>query len=237
MVWPAHGTLTAKEILGMEPDELKTRLDGAATKDDLTKATSAIEQQGNALSEIRTMLNKLTAPPPPEPDPATEADANDPTTQILTDPSGFVGRQTAGLAEQAAETRADVLEMRARTKYPQVFAKWGDQLLETARKFSASQRAQQGFWEFHLRTFTGDKLLKGEIEAGSYPSLVGSSSFAPNSGNSDSDPNKGFSPDQVAFFKEHGVPLDRAAKIKNLVIDNGESITLEAFKNSEVAHA
>jgi hypothetical protein len=236
MAWPNRGTLTAKEILGMEPDELKAKLDSAVTKDDMSKTTSTLEEQGNALSEIRAMLNKLTAPPDPEPDPILEADANDPTTQILADPTGFVGRQTAGLAATAAETRADVLEMRARSKYPQVFAKWGDQLMESAKRFSAAQRSQEGFWDFHIRTFSGDKLLKGEIESGSYPSLVGSSSFAPNTGTGDSDPNKGFSPDQVAFFKEHNVPLDRAAKIKNLVIDNGEHINLKDYKD-EVANA
>ena len=61
MAWPNRGTLTAKEILGMEPDELKSKLDSAVTKDDLTKATSTIEQQGNALSEIRALLDKLTS--------------------------------------------------------------------------------------------------------------------------------------------------------------------------------
>jgi hypothetical protein len=236
MAWPNRGSLSAKEILGMEPDELKAKLESAVTKDDLSKTTSTLEQQGNALSEIRAMLDKLTAPPPPEPDPNLEADANDPTTQILSDPTGFVGRQTAGIAATAAQARADVLEMRARQTYSGAFAKYGEAIMEAANRFPVAARAQDGFWNSHIRMILGDKFVKGEIEPGSYPSLVGSSSFAPNTGASDADPNQGFSPDQVAFFKERGVPLERAAKIKKLVIDNGEHINLRDYKE-EVAHA
>jgi len=231
MAWPGNrGQLSAKEILGMEPDELKTKLDSAVTRDDLASTTAKLEEQGSALSEIRSMLASLTAKPAPEPDPNIKLDADDPTTQVLTDPAGFVQRQTANIGETALQARADVLEMRARQEYPGAFAKYGEALMQAANNFPVSARAQASFWSAHIRMVVGDKFIKGEIESGSYPSLVGSSSFAPNSPGSDNDPNKGFTPDMAAFFKERNVPLEQAAKIKKLMSENGEPISIENYK-------
>jgi hypothetical protein len=229
MAWSQRGQVSAKEILGMEPDELKSKLESSATKEDLTKLNTEFESQKGTLSEIQAMLKKLTAPEPPAPDPNVKLDADDPTTQILTDPAGFINRQTAGTQQVAAQARADVLEMRARQKYAGIFQKYGDDVMEKAQQFSLAQRAQDGFWDFHIRTFTGEKFLRGEVEPGSYPSLVGSSSFAPNSSGDVDDPNKGFSPDMAAFFKERNVPLDRAAKIQKLM-EGGEQIDLKNYK-------
>ena len=230
MAWPGNkGSMSAKEILGMEPDELKTRLDSSATKEDVTAQNAKLEEHGTALSEIRAMLAKLTSPPPPEPDPNISADLNDPTTQILTDPSGFINRQTQGTQAIALQARADVLEMRARSEYPGAFAKFGETLMQSAKNFPVSARAQENFWSSHIRMVMGDKLVKGELESGSYPSLMGSSSFSPNSQN-DSDPNRGFSPDMAKFFKDRNIPLDKAEKIKRLMSDNGEGINMENYK-------
>jgi hypothetical protein len=228
MAW-RQGQLTAKEILGMEADELKTKLDGAASKEDLKNINTAVEEQKSTLASIQASLAKLTAPEPPPPDPNLKLDADDPTTQILTDPAGYINRATAGTQQVAAQARADVLEMRARSKYAGVFAKYGDDLMAKATNFSLAQRAQEGFWDFHVRSYTGEKVLSGEVDSGSYPSLVGSSSFAPNVHGEHTDPNKGFSPEQAAFFKERNVPLDKAAAIQKLM-SGGEQIDLKNYK-------
>lgn len=229
--------LTAEEILGMKPDELKTKLDGSASKDDVTKLNTAIETQASTLSEIQKALQKLTAPPPAEPDPQVTADANDPTTQILTDPHGFINRQTASIQATALQTQAQLNELQARDKYGAVFQKYGQDLSAKAQNFSIAQRAQPGFWDFHIRSIVGEKVLNGDIDAGTYPSLMGSSSVSPNMGNEPNDPNKGFSSDMATFFKERGVPLEKAARIKDLMHRDGEPINLENYRGVKVGHA
>ena len=235
MAWPQK-TLTAKEILGMETDEFQTKLNSAASKEDLGKINSAVESQNQTLAEIRASLAKLTAPPPPDPDPNIAADQNDPTTQVLTDPSGFVNRQTAPIAAAAMQTQADLNEMRARQKYANHFAQFGDELMTKAANYNVAQRSQAGFWDFHIRTVLGDKVLEGKIDSGSYPSLVGSSSFAPNTGEI-RDQNMGFSADEVAFYKDRNVPLTDAANIRDLMHRDGEFIDLAKYKGVKVANA
>ena len=233
-VWSGK-QLSAEDILGMKPEDLKTKLESAATKADLEEFKAKQTEQTNSLTAIQAALAKLTTPPPPDPDPNIKADVDDPTTQILTDPAGYINRQTAEVANTALQARADVLEMRARSAYSGAFAKYGQELTESAARFSLAQRAQDGFWDYHVRTFTGDKFLKGDLQQGSYPSMIGSSSFAPSNGVSDNDPNKGFIPDQVEFFKDHKVPLDKAAALKKM-LDGGEPISLDTYKRM-VGHA
>jgi hypothetical protein len=222
--------MSAEEILGMKPEDLRSKLDSSATKDDLTGVNTKLGEFETSLSSIQTMLSKLTSKPE-TPDPTLEADLNDPTTQMLTDPSGYVSRQTQGIANTAAAARADINEMRARNKYPGAFAKYGDELVTTAKNFSLAQRAGENFWDFHIETITGRKVLKGEIESGSYPSLMGSSSFAPNSSGNENDPNKGLDPQIAAFLKDRGVPLDKAAMVKQAQ-DNGEPVDINTYRKA-----
>lgn len=228
MAWN-RGQMSAEEILGMKPEDLKAKLDSAVTKEDLTATQTKIEEQAGALAKIQEMLAKLTTPTP-EPDPVVVADSEDPTTQMLTDPQGFISRSTKGIAETASQARADILEMRARNAYARAFAKYGKELMEGAKSFSLAQRAQDGFWDFHIRTFMGDKYIKGETGSGSYPSLLGSSTISSTHMEDPDDPNKGFNPEVASFLKERGVPLEKAAKIKLLMADQGEPISLASYK-------
>jgi hypothetical protein len=229
MAWNSGRQMTAEEILGMKPEDLRSKLDSSVTKDDLTAISTKQEEFGTTLSAIQASLAALTRKPE-TPDPTLEADLNDPTTQMLTDPAGYVTRQTQGIANTASATRADLNEMRARQAYPAAFNKYNDELTTGANKFSLDQRANPSFWDFHIRTFMGDKYIKGETQ-GSYPSLVGSSSFAPNAQGDPSDPNKGFDPQVAAFLKERGVPLDKAAILqKNF--ENGEPVSIDTYKKA-----
>lgn len=224
MAWNNGKQMTAEEILGMKPEDMKARLDSAVTKEDLAAATAKIEEQASTLSELKQMLSNLTSKPIPEP----KTEEIDPTVDIITDPTGFVTRHTQGLTNQAAKIGADVQEMRARQKYGAAFSKYGDDLMKSASAFSAEQRAGDNFWDWHLRTFLGDKYIKGETGSESYPSLIGSSSFAPNS--SDPDSASKLSADEQKFFKEHNVKADDASWIKKHMVENGEPISLEAWK-------
>lgn len=235
MAWGNNRTVSAEDILGMKPEDLKTKLDSAASKDDLKAINDSTEALRGSLSEIQAALAKLTAPPPAEPDPTIVADQNDPTTQMLTDPAGFIGRQTAGTQQIALEAKANILEMRARQANPGIFQKYGQQIMETAGKFPLQQRSQEGFWDFHLRTYLGDKLMKGELESGSYPSLMGGSSFAPNATGEVNDPNKGFDPQVAEYLKGRNIPLDKAAAITEIMVKNGDPIDIQRYTEAKKA--
>ncbi len=223
--------LTAEQILGMSTDEFKTKMDGAASKTDVTSLQSKVEETNTALSQIQASLAKLTAPRE-VPNPQTELDLNDPTTAMLTDPGGFINRQTMGMQATALSAKADVQEMRARQKYAGVFAKYGNELMETAKHFNVQARAMDGFWDQHIASFTGNKFLKGEMDSGSYPSLLGSSSVAASGsmGGEVNDPNFGFTPGQVQYFKDRGIPLEEAAGLRDLMHRDGEPIDIENYR-------
>ena len=220
----------------METTEFQAKLDGAASKEDVTKLNSAVEETKGMLTAMQESLAKLTSPPPPPPDPNIQLDANDPTTQLLTDPSGFVNRQTAGLQTTALQTQADLNEMRARQKYAGVFAKYGDELMQKAQSFNLQARAQSGFWDFHVQTVIGQKTLSGGIEPETYPSLIGTGSGHVNASGEQRDPNMGIDPSVASWLKDHNVPIDSAAKIIQMQKD-GSEISLANYKNVKVGHA
>ncbi len=234
MVW-AGKQLTAKEILGMEPTELQTKLDGAASKDDVSKLNTAVEAQKDTLAAIQASLAKLTTPPD-VPDPQAALDQNDPTTQVLTDPAGFVNRQTAPIQQAALQAQANINEMRARQANPGVFQKYGDALMEALKRFPLAAQAQTGFWDSHIRMVLGDKFIKGEIEEGSYPSLIGGSSFGPNPTGETKDPNMGINPEIAAWLKDRNVPIESAARLMQMQQD-GSEINLANYKGVKIGHA
>lgn len=215
-----------EKIIGMKPEELKARLDSSVTKDDLTAATKDIGEMKSGLEAIKEALAKLTAP---KETPVIEP--GDPTTEVLTDPAGFINKHTKPIVDANTETRAQVQEMRARQnpKFSNIFVQFGDELVANASKFPASNRAQDGFWEWNIRTFLGDKYIKGDLQNADYPSLIGTSTVAPNPDGSSNDPNKGFKPEMAQWLKDRNVPLDKAAKIQSLM-SNGEQLTLTAVK-------
>ena len=216
-----------EDILGMSQDDFKKKLESSATKEDVDAIKSTVE---GSLSEIRQALSNLTTP---KPEPVVESTPDDDVTGIITDPKGFIQKETAGLKASNLQTQADLQEMRARQNpmFANVFAQYGGELTQLAAKMPLESRAGQGFWEWHIRTFLGDKFVRGELKSQSYPSLIGSSSVLPNpDGGLPDDPNKGFTSEQAAFFKEHNVPLDSAAKIDRIMRRDGNPLTLEAYK-------
>jgi hypothetical protein len=223
-----RGTVSAEEILGMKPEDLRSRLDAAATKDDVTAAvTAANEETKNTLAALQESIAKLSAPASPV---RTTEEPLDPTTAILTDPNAYIREQTAGVNETALSARADVQEMRARQSYGGIFAKYGEDLMKTAANFSLEQRSKPGFWDFHIRSFMGDKYIKGDTE-GSYPSTLGAGSFT--SGiTPPEDANKGLDPQVAAFLKERGVPLDKAALLNKTMIKDGEPVNIDTYRKA-----
>lgn len=217
-----------EELIGMKPEELKAKLESAASKEDLKALQTQNETLSGSLNEIKEALAKLTAPPPV----VEEPDTTDPRDAMLLDPQGFVSKQTQPLAKQQAETQASLNELRARQnpEYANIFSQYGNEISTLANKFTPEQRAQPGFYDWHIKTFLGHKMITREIKPDAYPSLLGSSSVGPNDGDLDRDPNKGFDAEVAGFLKNRGVDLDKASRIHKLMNKDGEPITLQNYK-------
>lgn len=213
---------TAEELIGMKPEELKAKLDGAASKADLEAITAAQTETKSTLQSIKDSLAALTTP---KIETQVDPNADDPAAvRLLADPDKFVDGKLKTVADASQETAAMVQEMRARQAYGPAFAQFGADLVNYAKNFTAAQRAQSNFWDFAVRTVIGDKAVKGEIK-GSYPSLLGPSSVAPRSTDGEGSPEQELGPEMSAWFKSRGVPLDKALKIRNLMHRDGEPIS------------
>lgn len=216
------------------------KIESAATKEDVTQLSAdlkkQVEEQGaSLLSKLQESLAALKPPAPaPVPDPIAEADAADPNLSLLSDPVGFINRTTQGTQAVALQARADVEEMRARQQYPGVFQRFGKELLDTAARFNLNARAMQGFWQQHIQSFTGEKVLKGEFDAGSYPSLLGNSVVPGVStmGSEQKDPNFGFTPDQAKYFRDRypDKSLGEFAAIRDMMHRDEEPIDIAKYK-------
>lgn len=221
-----------EKIIGMKPDELKIKLESAVTKDDLKNAVAPIEEFKGQLAAITDSLKKLTTPKEPEvtPDP----DADNPVVKMLTDPAAFVASVTKPEREAGLRTQAQLGEMRARSTYSGVFNQYNDDLLKNAAKFSLEQQAQPGFWDWQIRLLLGDKAINGKIEPNKFPSLLTSSNVGPRGDSAE--PGSTLSPEMAAWLKGRGVPLEKAEKIRNLMIRDGEPITHANYFGSAKAN-
>lgn len=217
-----------KELIGMDPEELKSKLDSSATKEDINGIRDQVTQFNSGLSELKAQLATLTTP---KPAPVVE-DPTDPTTGLLLDPKGFIGKETQGIKDAQIQTQAQLQEMRARQNpaLDNAFKKYGTELVALAEKYPIQQRAQPGFWEWHTRTFLGDKMLTGKIDRDSYPSLIGSSTIGPGSEGKDTDPNMGFGSEVANWLRDRNVPLTKAARISQIMEKNGDPISLSNYK-------
>jgi hypothetical protein len=223
-----HGQeVNPEALIGMKPEDLKAKLEAAASKEDLKAATDAIEAQKGTLASIQESLKALTTPKPAAADPA---DQPDPAVAVLTDPAKFVSDATAPLTARQNQTQADLEEMKARARYSNHFSQFGEELMKVAKeKYTIAQRAQPNFWDFLMQNFVGAKVISGEIKPGNYPSLLGSSAHGPRADGSNSDPNMGFSDDMASWLKGR-MPLEQARKIFDLTVRDGEPMTLANYK-------
>ena len=229
MAWP--GQMKAEDILGMTPEEFKTKLNSAPSKADLDATNTSVGEVKTQLAQVLEALKGIRTTPEPK---IEEPVVTDPMVDILTDPDGTINKKLKPLQDAQAETQAQVMEMRARQnpQFAGVFSQYGDELVQLAAKAPAAQRANPSFWEWHIRAVLGDKYVKGELKTTSYPTLIGTSTSGVDvSGGDSKDPNKGFKPEVANFLKDRNVPLDAAAKLQRLM-DDGEPITLANYKGS-----
>ena len=222
MAWPT--TPKAEDLLGMSKEDLKTKLDSAATKDDLKAIADAQGKTDGTLAAIQESLKALTTPKPPEKPP--EGNDDDPTVRVLTDPDKYIADRTKDIRDTSLKTQAQIQEMRARQdpNFSGVFAKYGKELTEAAARFPISSQAQDNFWAYHIRAFLGDKVVKGELRNENFPSLLGESSVGPRRDGTP-DPDHGLNPEVAAFLRARNVPSDKAARINQLMHVDGEPIS------------
>lgn len=227
MAW--NKQLTAEEILGMKPEDLKAKLDSAASKDDVTAAKTAVEEVKGTLEAIKASLAALTTPK--EPVLENNNDDSDPAVKMLSDPKKFVADETKAIKDSQLRTDVSLNEMRARQNpsLAPAFREYGKEIMAMAEKISLEQRAHPGFWEWHIRTVIGDKMIKGELKQG-YPSLLGTGSGPRGEGGDADDPNFGFDPDMAQFFKNRGKNLKDMAFLRDRMTKDGDTLTESAWK-------
>jgi hypothetical protein len=220
---------TTEELLGMSKEDLVKKLEAAATKDDLTTALKPVEELRGTLDTIKASLAALTTPK--ETPPENNNDDSDPAVRMLSDPNKFVTDATKDLRNASLETKAQLNEMRARQNpsLAPAFREYGKEIMGMAEKISLEQRAHPGFWEWHIRTVIGDKMIKGELKQG-YPSLLGTGSGPRGESGDSDDPNFGFDPDMAAFFKNRGKNLKDMAFLRDNVQRDGELLTQSSWK-------
>lgn len=231
MPWPK--TPTAEEILGMSAEELKTKLGGAASKEDLTAALKPFEAQASSIEEIKKSLAALTTSretPPPV------VDDTDPAVSMLSNPKGFVADETKGLRQSQLETQAALSEIQARQnpEFAGIFRQYGTEIDGLVAKVPLATRATPNFWQSCMRQFIGDKFVRGEIRQNNFPSLLGSSSVVRGADGNADDPNFGFSQDMIDFFKGRGKnqkQIKDLAFIRDRMQRDGETISSEAWQN------
>jgi hypothetical protein len=221
-----------EDVLGMSQEDFKKKLESAASKEDLetlkneigASFTSSVEQLKAELAKITT---RPADPPPPPPD------DDDPTTAVLTDPNGFIDKRTKPLNDALLMSNARLEEMRARQdpKFARIFGKYGADLVAAAEKMPLQQRGAPNFWEWMIKSYVGDKMLKGEIQPESYPTLIGTSSVGPDVSSEGDDPNKGMDPEVAAWLKNRGMKMEDAAKINKIMGKNGDPISLANYKS------
>lgn len=217
---------------GVDPlAELRTKVDGAATKADVSGLETKVT---GALSEMKTLLEGLR---PKEPVADPNSPDNDPAVQSLLDPAKFVRDQMKPFTDSQAATQAAMQEMRARQnpKWAPYFSKFGDALVQSAQAFPIENRGADGFWAWHIMTFTGGKVVSGELKT-EYPQLLGTSTVGVGEGGNVKDPNMGMNPAVAKWLTDHNVPLEGAARAAHL-IDKGEQVTIESYKNVQLGNA
>ena len=220
-----------KDMIGMEPEELKQRLDSSASKSDL----DGIKQQfSSGLEELKASLASLSASIP-KPVPVVE-DPNDATTKLLLDPKGTIREETKTLRDAQIQTQAQLEEIKARQNPTLVkaFNQFGKEISEMANKVPLEQRAQPGFWEWMTSTIVGKKMLNGQIDRDSYPSLIGSSTVGSDPSAPEKDPNFGFDPEVASWLKNRNIPLAKAARIDQIMRKNGDPISMANYKADKV---
>lgn len=209
----------------MKAEDLKTKLDkidSSATKEDV----DALKKEfSTGLEGIKASLAALTTPREPEP----VIEPGDPAVDMLSDPKKFVKNETDDIRKSQLENTARLEEMRARQnpKFAPIFRQYGAEIDALVAKVPLSTRAMPNYWESSLRMFIGDKMMKGEVREG-FPSLLGSSSLGPDADGNENDPNFGFEPEMARFFKERGRDLSKMRKLSDLMVRDGETLTIQA---------
>jgi hypothetical protein len=231
MAWNKGQTVNAEEILGMKPEDLKTKLEKAATKEDIGAAIEAgITPFKTQFEELKAQIMSLSQPKPIESEPI------DPNLEALTDPQKFLNDRLTPLAQANLETQAQLNEMRARNnpRFSEVFRQFGDELTRSAlEKFTPQVRASQNFWDMHVKNILGDKILSGALKPTSFPSLLGSSSGAGGSmgeGNTEREYAE-VDPEVAQHLKERGIKSERVKYISGLM-KNGKITATSEAKNA-----
>ena len=143
----AFGKTEPKEIIGMEPDELKAKLD----KIDAFEARfGAIEAQTKTgFDGILSRLDGMK--PKAEPTPVV-----DPDISFLENPSASLDARLHPLSQQTTDNTIMLRHRDARERFPKDFERWGNEIVSVMKDASPEQQMNPKSWEMAVKIVRGE---------------------------------------------------------------------------------
>jgi hypothetical protein len=142
----AFGKPDPKEIIGMEPDELKSKLGKIDSLSTDLEGLKSGQQKVN--DTLQSLLEKLT----PKVDPKPKEDPPD----FADDPDAAM---TARLNPLLSQTMANTIALQhraARESWPKDFDRWGTEIVQKMSELSADQQADGRVWKAMVLMVRGD---------------------------------------------------------------------------------
>lgn len=141
MAWGSSEKVDAKEIIGMTPDELSTRLGKIDALD--AKVAEFSSRQAKDSENLTAILQRLEESAKPKP----AAESADPNLDFLTDPTTAVDARLAPIQRQTAENTVMLQHRTARETYPLDFTRWGTEIVTKMGELSLAQQSDPRVWQ------------------------------------------------------------------------------------------
>jgi|ERR1700734_1695112 len=152
----AWGKADAKEIIGMEPDELRASLDKVGALE--TQFATFAEGQTKTTETLNTLMQKFEEASKPKPKP----DTGDADLAFLAAPDETLRNRLDPLSRQTTDNTIMLQHRTARELYPKDFEKRGTEIVQRMGKLSAQQQCDPQCWTAMVMMVRGEHA--GDLE-------------------------------------------------------------------------
>lgn len=149
----AWGKTDAKELLGMEPEELSNKLGKIDSIDN--RFAEAQTRTDERFNQLFAKIDELKPKAPPKPD-------IDPDLAFLERPTESLDERLAPYQQQSQDTRIMLEHRNARERFPNDFDRWGNEIVAVMNDAAPGQRVNPSSWEMAVMVVRGRHA--GEIE-------------------------------------------------------------------------
>jgi hypothetical protein len=145
----AFGKVDPVEVIGMSADELKGKLDSAASKDDLKAVTDGQTALQNTLTSLQQSIESLKSKP--KDDSGSEGDLD-----FLADPDKVLNSRLKPLTDQTYANTIMLQHDAARKAHPRDFDRWGTEIVKKMGELSADQQSDPRVWKAMVLMVRGE---------------------------------------------------------------------------------